>query len=349
MAEFIHIVNAIMVQIDRRDSKDPANAVKTSGARGGCRRADHLTNAIAYYQRAAKLVVKSSIREDQWIILPIHIGLAWCLDQDGRRSEAVEAYRQALQLAWRKEVDGEFTLKERAQMSWDQLRAGSNPLKKPRRGYIGPGVCYSDEIIGYLLALLDVEKDAKEITQLENDRKELRSMGRAITPLIIPLQEGLALDDLIEPSARVAFDLDGTGELRRWGWITTNAAWLVFDHDGSGRITSGLQMFGNVTFWIFWRDGYAALASLDDNGDGRLSGDELNHLALWQDRNSNGVSEPGEVTPATEHGITALDCRGVKHATGIPFSERGASFSDGSTRPTYDWIVPSRQVHVTGR
>jgi hypothetical protein len=38
-------------------------------------------------------------------------------------------------------------------------------------------------------------------------------------------------------------------------------------------ITSALQLFGNVTFWMFWRDGYAAMSALDDNGDGVLSGD----------------------------------------------------------------------------
>jgi len=34
---------------------------------------------------------------------------------------------------------------------------------------------------------------------------------------------------------------------RRRGWF--------FDHDGRGQITSGLQLFGNVTFWIFWQNG----------------------------------------------------------------------------------------------
>lgn len=301
----------------------------------------HLTNAIRYYERAAKLVLKSSQPEARWLVVPIHLGLAWCLDQDGRRQEAIDAYRDALQHAWRQEVDGEFTLKERARFSWDQLRSGSNPLKKPRRGYIGPGVCYSDEIIGYLLKLLDPKADAKEIAQLEADRKELRSMGRAVTPILVPLRDGLALDQLVDPAARVAFDLDGSGEARRWGWLTTNAAWLVFDHDDSGRITSGLQMFGNVTFWIFWRNGYDALASLDDDADGQLAGDELNHLSLWHDRNGNGVSEAGEVAAVTRFGIISIDCRSEAHSSGIPFSERGVSFRDGGTRPTYDWIAPA--------
>jgi len=302
----------------------------------------HLTNAIGYYQSAAKLVLKSSMPQNRWLVVPIHVGLAWCFDQAGRRDDAIEGYRDALQLAWRNEVDGEFTLRERASWSWDRLRAGQNPFAKPQRGYIGPGVCYSDEIIGYLLKLLDPKSDAKEIAQLQADRKQLRSMGRAITPVLVPLRNELKLDELVDASAQVAFDLDGSGERNHWGWITTNAAWLVYDHDGSGRITSGLQLFGNVTFWIFWPDGYAALASLDDDGDGKLIGEELRGLALWHDRNSNGVSDPGEVTAIAEWGIVAIDCQRELHLSGIPFSPHGVILHDGATRATYDWIAPSR-------
>jgi hypothetical protein len=101
-------------------------------------------------------------------------------------------------------------------------------------------------------------------------------------------------------------------------------------------------MFGNVTFWIFWRDGYQALASLDNNADGKLTGAELDGLALWNDRNSDGVSDAGEVTPASECGIEAINCDSDLHPSGIRFNERGAIFRDGSSRATFDWIAPSR-------
>jgi hypothetical protein len=302
----------------------------------------HLTDAIIYYERAARLVKGTNVPTHQWLIVPIHLGFAWCVDQAGRRDDAIEAYRNALQHAWRQEVDDQFAVKEGTRSSWDRLRAGRNPFGQPTRVHIGPGVCYTEEIVGYLLKLLDPMKDAQEIAQLESDRKALRLVPRAITPIVVPLHAGAPLDELVNAQAQVAFDLDGSGEQRRWGWITTNAAWLVFDRDGSGRITSGLQMFGNVTFWIFWRNGYDALSSLDDNGNGKLSGSELRGLALWHDRNSNGVSEPGEVTPAAELGIVAIDCRSEPHSSAIQFNERGVTFRDGATRPTYDWIAPSR-------
>ena len=85
-------------------------------------------------------------------------------------------------------------------------------------------------------------------------------------------------------------------------------AWLVFDKQSTGSITSGLQLFGNVTFWLFWRNGYDALRALDDDGDGRIAGAELAGLALWHDRNADGVSDRGEVRPVSEWGIVSLSC-----------------------------------------
>jgi hypothetical protein len=133
-------------------------------------------------------------------------------------------------------------------------------------------------------------------------------MGFSITPILVPLVKGAALNDLVNADAAVTFDLDGSGLPKQWGWTTSNAAWLVFDRDGHGQITSARQMFGDVTFWIFWRDGYEALRSLDDDQDGVLQGSELCGIALWHDRNGNGISEPGEVRPVAECGIVSISC-----------------------------------------
>ena len=197
---------------------------------------------------------------------------------------------------------------------------------------------FSEETIRYLLKLLDPVKDALEIASLHKAQGTLDSLMRAFTPILIPLTRQNGLSDLVNPKAEVPFDLDGSGVQRRWGWITPKAAWLVSDPHRTGRITSGLQLFGNVTFWIFWRDGYEALASLDDNNDGVLKGAELEGLALWQDINSNGVSEPGEVRPLAEFGITALRCRSQVESVQGPWHPQGVEYGDGRTAPSYDWI-----------
>ena len=300
----------------------------------------HLTNAIALYERSLVLL-RQATNANAWQIVRPQLGLAWCLDQSGQQAVALVAYRKALKTAWKIEVTGDFDFQEWVKDVWSDVKAGRNPIHSRNRGSIEIGACYCEEIIAYMLKLLDPVKDAKEIADLKERKKTLLTVGRWITPVLLPLETDTPFDELVNPVAGVSFDLDGSGLPRKWGWITPKAAWLVYDADRSGQITSALQMFGSVTFWIFWRDGYAAMSALDDNGDGLLSGDEMRGLALWQDQNSNGISEPGEVRSVETFGIVSISCQSQADSAGLKWHPHGVSYSDGSTRPTYDWIVPS--------
>ena len=51
-----------------------------------------------------------------------------------------------------------------------------------------------------------------------------------------------------------------------------------------------------------WENGFEALGSLDTDRDGELRGSELDPLALWFDRDRDGVAQPGEVTSIVEAG-----------------------------------------------
>jgi hypothetical protein len=53
-------------------------------------------------------------------------------------------------------------------------------------------------------------------------------------------------------------------------------------------LTSALQLFGNVTFWMFWSNGFEAMRALDDNQDGTLAGGELR-----VDARSRAIRVPG--------------------------------------------------------
>jgi hypothetical protein len=301
---------------------------------------DHLTNAITLYERAIFLLKKSTnVNERKWMVPPTQLGWAWCLDQAGRTNEAIAMYRKTLKVAWKIEVTGDFDFKQWVSDAWGDVKAGHNPVRTHNRGHLGPGVCYSEEVIGYLLRLLDAVKDAQEIAQLNKDKKTLSSMGRAITPIFVSLDANEDFLEFVNENADVAFDLDGSGLKRKWAWITSKAGWVVFDAERTGCVDSALQMFGNVTFWIFWPNGYEALSALDDNGDGVLSGDELRGLAVWNDRNSDGVSELGEVMPVEELGIEVISCRSQVNANGMHWNPAGVIMTNGTMRASYDWIV----------
>src|SRR5262249_11971484 len=226
--------------------------------------------------------------------------------------EALTAYRRVIDNAWKKEKD-----LQTAGLGWRSVTA---------------------EAAGYLTPLLDKTRDADEIKELADRAKKMQEVRRPITPLVIPLRDGLGVADLVDLKAAVAFDADGSGVPHKWTWVTKDAGWLVYDHRRSGQVESALQMFGSVTFWMFLENGYRALTVRDQNHDGWLPGAELDGLAGWVDANGNGVVDRSELKTLTELGIVALSCTcptdRLPHTAA--HAPAGVRFRDGTTRPTFD-------------
>ncbi len=267
----------------------------------------HLEAALRLHARAIEMAPND---------LRARLGHAWLLTQTDNKAEAVAALRAVIEKAWEKEKD------------LQALGLGGHTI-------VGEGA-------GYLIPLLDKDKDKDEIATLKERAEKLKNLPRPITPIAVPLRDGLTAKDIEARAASVAFDADGTGLKKNWSWVNRDAAWLVHDPQYSGKIESGLQLFGNVTFWLFWETGYDALTALDDDGDGKLSGAELRGLALWHDTNGNGVSDPGEVKPLADYGIVAVSCRyrrDPSHPDRIAYSPAGVTFRDGTTRPTFDLVL----------
>lgn len=244
-------------------------------------------------------------------LVTARLGYGWCLQQAGERERAVAAYRAVV-------------------------------ADTVARKFLGVTV----EAADYLIPLLDANRDAEEITRLRGYRAELERLPRAVSPIVIPLGSRHAVDALVDHDARVRFDADGSALDGEWTWITRDAGWLVLDRKGTGAIDSAIQLFGNVTFWMFWENGYHALRALDDNQDGALTGDELTGLAIWRDANANGVSEHGEVKQLAQWGIVSVSCRFASEDESdvyIASSKRGVTFADGTTRPTFDVQLHRRE------
>lgn len=165
----------------------------------------------------------------------------------------------------------------------------------------------------------------------------------AVTPIIFSLEPTAALSNLLAQGSTTLFDLDGNGVAERWPWVRPNTGILVWDPAHVGKITSGRQLFGSASWWLLFSDGYAALNALDNNRDGRLSGSELNGIAAWFDRNSNGVSDPGEVTPVRDIGVCSISTRATSDESGVLTNSAGITMRTGLALPTYDWVVTPTQ------
>ena len=138
----------------------------------------------------------------------------------------------------------------------------------------------------------------------------------ASTPISVVLDPS---DNSLNHATPVEFKLDPGSPAKIWEWRASDKApLLVYDPEHTGNITSATQLFGNWTFGgkssaslqgsagSAWTNGFEALATLDKDRDGQVSGAELDGLALWFDGNKDAVSQSGEVRPLASAGISAL-------------------------------------------
>jgi hypothetical protein len=168
-------------------------------------------------------------------------------------------------------------------------------------------------------------------------------------------------DDYLDaPSTVVEFKLNPNSSQTTWAWRgSSSLPLLVFDPKHEGTITSATQLFGSWTFGgrpaesgneaVPWKDGYAALATLDKDNDGKVAGSELAPLALWFDENRDGVSQPKEVKPLDDVSVTALYYTSDSTEQGNPAVSRGYDrLVDGQVRSnrSLDWSEKSISDHA---
>lgn len=266
----------------------------------------HLAAAIRAYEKARALEPKN---------LRTRVALAFAHDRAGRAADALAGLR--------------FVARE-----------GLRQLPKPA----SKGIAMSDWELHVVLS--EAQAHLELVARLKADRALAASLKRrlelappamAVTPILVPLTDETTFEALVDPQSPVRFNFTGQGPSQRAGWLRPEAAWLVWDPNLTGRIRSGFQLFGSVTWVASWDNGFRALGALDDNGDGELSGIELDGLSLWHDADGNGFSDEGEVLPVTQHDIVSLEYTHVRVSDAYWESVTGVRLADGRVRPTYDW------------
>ena len=106
----------------------------------------------------------------------------------------------------------------------------------------------------------------------------------------------------------VSFDINGDGVGDQVAWTANNDGILAYDVNGSGTIENGTEIFTPNFAGGNFASGLAALASLDSNADGVIDSADtaFGNLLVWQDNNHDGISDAGELSTLTDHGITAI-------------------------------------------
>ena len=105
----------------------------------------------------------------------------------------------------------------------------------------------------------------------------------------------------------VFFDMDATGTVNGVSWIGPTDGFLARDRNGNGEIDDASELFSSVTDSES-RTGFEALAAFDTDGNGRIDADDdvFDTLLVWQDLNSDGHAQPGELQPLAHYNIIAL-------------------------------------------
>ena len=111
---------------------------------------------------------------------------------------------------------------------------------------------------------------------------------------------------------------DTNGDLIKSGtaWISADDGLVVRDINGNGVIDSGRELFGDETILTTGPNagqkaihGFAALADLDANADGKLDASDAQYanLKIWRDLNQDGISQAGELKTLLESHIQSIN------------------------------------------
>lgn len=145
-----------------------------------------------------------------------------------------------------------------------------------------------------------------------------------IRPRIDPLTLDLDGDGIetigVNADNHILFDHDGDGAKHGTGWVSADDAMLVLDRNNNGTIDSGRELFGDNTQLSnghFAADGFAALANIDSNGDGKISNTDtqFSNLRLWRDLNQDGVSQANELFTLSDYNITSINLAKTENTT----------------------------------
>ena len=149
------------------------------------------------------------------------------------------------------------------------------------------------------------------------------------TPLVVAFDAQPI--ELLPATARFAFE---PGKPMTSAWPTSVTPWIALDRDGDGAITSGAELFGDATGDA--KDGFEALAALDDNHDGVIDRRDaaFGKLLLWAD-DGDRRNTPNELRPLSDA------------VTSIPLAHDGVRgnvmLRDGRTGAVEDLYLPTAQ------
>lgn len=159
---------------------------------------------------------------------------------------------------------------------------------------------------------------------------------RIYDPLVLDLN-GNGIETIPLNGFKTLFDGDADGIATATNWVAGTDGILALDLNGNQLIDDGSELFGDSTKLLngeLAQHGYQALAEHDENKDGLIDENDsvFDSLKIWQDKNSDGISQSDEISTLSELGIESLSVAytnensNLRHAT---ITQKGSFIKDG--------------------
>lgn len=150
----------------------------------------------------------------------------------------------------------------------------------------------------------------------------------------------------------VEFDIDADGETEKIDWMKANTDGLLLD------LTKGMPGTKIDGSWLFansidggYENGFEKLTKFDVNGDGVVSGKELDKIALWVD-DGDARFDKDELVTLVSRGISQISVSFTERnqAYGTPLMVGGAFTTNGEPVYLEDvWFMDERDIPDTDR
>lgn len=150
---------------------------------------------------------------------------------------------------------------------------------------------------------------------IDDDRDPNEDLPETYDPIVIDFNKNGVTSTKLDNT--VYFDHDNNGFAEATAWVEKDDGLLALDKNNNGKIDNGNELFGNHTISntaYGYTDkkatnGYEALKAYDLNGDNVIDEkDEIfNKLKIWKDKNSNGITDEGELSSLADNNIKSID------------------------------------------
>jgi len=132
------------------------------------------------------------------------------------------------------------------------------------------------------------------------------------SPIAFDLNKDGVVGHITDNTVGFKIDITGDGDEEHLSeWFAPDEGILIDTHNKDGLedfengIITGDHLMGDMAGK--YTDGFAKLATYDDNCDDKLTGKELDGLYIWVDTNSNLILDEGELHKFSDFGIVALN------------------------------------------